>query len=313
VERENGIDRVKAVATLCVVAIHCQTPFSIGRTDLVGRVIPVVTEWAVPAFFFLGGYVRARTTPYPPGTTRRWLKRLLPVYFLASTLALLVRRFEFGEHLAIGEVLLALVTGSAWGIYYFVPLFLGALLSSHVLARWPRSVPWICVVSIVCLVLTRWNADFDPFWRVAGFNGIVRSPLFWWGYFFAGWIVKQRFDRAQWRRPAFVLSSITALICLFAMLADGPLLEKALARVGASIAIPTSLLFLSTRPLGSVTALLSEYSYEVYLFHFFAIAIARHAGVKGQAPPMTLAWWAVALMSGIGAGIMARRSLQRAR
>ena len=310
VEREHGVDRVKAVATLCVVAIHCQTPFGIGRTDLLGRAIPALTEWAVPAFFFVGGYVRARTTPYSPGTTRRWLLRLLPVYLLASLLALLCRRYVLGETVALEGIPLSLLTGSAWGVYYFVPLFLGVLVFSHALARWPRSGPWICTISIAALVLTRWNPDLDPFWRAAGFHGIARSPLFWWGYFCAGWVIKQRLERTH-SGLIVALSAIAAVVCLVAILAEAPPLAKALARVGVSIAVPMALLFASVRRLGSAMALLSEHSYEVYLFHFFAIAIAQHWGLKDTGVAASLALWAIAFTSGLGAAILSRYALQR--
>jgi len=306
VEREHGVDRLRALAILCIVAIHCQTLFVIGRTDLMGR----LSEWAVPGFFFVGGYVRARTTPYSPGTTRRWLVRLLPAYLIASLLALLLRSSVFGEPLALAKVLLALLAGSAWGIYYFVPVFLGVLICSHALARWPRSVPWVCAVSTACLVVTRWDVELDPFWRVAGFAGILRSPLFWWGYFFVGWIVKQRLERAQCRSRIFVLSSIAALICLLVILGEARPLETALARVGASIAVPMSVLFWSTRRLGCVMALLGEYSYEVYLFHYFAVAVASHWGFLSKGMAMPLALWAVALTTGLAMGILTRRALQ---
>jgi peptidoglycan/LPS O-acetylase OafA/YrhL len=312
VEREHGVDRVKAVAALCVVAIHSQN-FFVGRTDLIGRVMPVFTEWAVPAFFFVGGYVRARTTPYSPGTTRGWLTRLLPVYLLASLLALMFRYFVYSDPVGLVEVVRSLLIGSAWGIYYFVPLFLGALICSHGLARYPQSVGWICTLSVVCLVATRADPDLDPLWRLRGFEGIMRSPLFWWGYFFAGWLAKQKLERVETRGRIFLLSSLVAVISVLALLAEMPRLETAVARVSASISIPMALLFLSKRQLGPVTAVLSEYSYEIYLFHYFAIAVARHWGYSGSGFVMPLAVWVFALTTALAVGIMTRRALQQPR
>src|SRR5437868_1945350 len=132
-DREYGLDRIKAVAVLFVVAIHSLG--LLGRHDTIGVVAPRLMEWAVPAFFFAAGYVRSRTTPYPPGQIRRWLVRLLPTYLIASALAY-AARFYFGERLGIRDVALGLLTGSAWGIFYFVPLLLTALVLSLALARY---------------------------------------------------------------------------------------------------------------------------------------------------------------------------------
>lgn len=309
--REYGVDRVKAFAAVCVVAIHCQTPFGIGRTDVMGRALPVLTEWAVPAFFFVGGYVRARTTPYPHGTTTRWLRRLLPVYLLASALAVTTRYFVLENLLPLREIPAILLTGSAWGIYYFVPLFLGVLIFSHVTARWPWSAPWVCAISVALLVLTRWNPELDPFWRAAGFHGLGRSPMFWWGYFFVGWVVRRYGSGSEHRARIAALSAFIAVLSIATILSDPAPLVRAFARVGASITIPMALLFMSNYRLGSVMTPLSEHSYEVYLFHFFAIAIGQHFGFRGDDAAAALALWAIALTSGLGAAILSKVAIQR--
>jgi hypothetical protein len=273
---------------------------------------PILMEWAVPAFFFVGGYVRARDKHYPKGTTRRWLVRLLPLYVLASVLALLARRYVLGEVLTLGDGLSAFLTGSAWGIYYFVPLFAGALICSHALARWPRLVPWFCAATVAGLILIRWDPSLDPMWRTAGFHGIVRSPLFWWGYFVAGWTVKQHCV-PRWPRSTIALAAaFTIPLCVVAILAGGSSILAAIARVGLSLAIPMALLFWTTLPVGAFVTLISDYSYEIYLFHFFVVALAPHVGLPFDLMAAPWLLWVLALGGGLVVGVASRKTLRRA-
>ena len=308
-KRDYGVDRVKAIAILCVVGIHCQPLLGFGRTDMFGRLFPSFTEWAVPAFFFVGGYVRFRQKPYASGTTRRWLTRLLLPYVVASVLALVFRRYVLAEPITLGALPLTLLVGSAWDPYYFVPLFTGVLLFSHTLARWPRTAPWLCALFLAFLVLVRWQPDLDPLWRAAGFRGIVRSPLFWWGYFFAGWTVRQIIPDGQ-RWPS-ALAAVVAAVSLLVIHAESSLLIKAIARVGASIAIPVTILYLPLPPrLSAATAILSAYSFETYLFHLFAVALFTHWGFSGAGIVMPAAVWVIATMTGLGAGLIMKAYLE---
>src|SRR5262249_15668207 len=88
------------------------------------------------------------------------------------------------------QALDALVTGQAFGIYYFVPILVGAAVLGQGLFRfrwlaWPVFVP-LWVLGLVSEV---------------AFMGIAGNPLRWWWYFFAGWVVVPYMPHRQRQSP----------------------------------------------------------------------------------------------------------------
>lgn len=310
--REHGVDRAKAVAIACVPVIHALAPWGL-RTDRVGQMMPYFTEWAVPAFFITAGYLRARSTPYPPRQVSRWLTRLLPSYLVASVLAWLFRVVVMSESLGVRQVVVDLLTGNAWGTYYFVPLFLGALVFSILLARFPRAVPWVAVLTVTALVVTRIHIGKDPFGRYYGDWGIARSPFFWWGYFVAGWFVKQRVADRYPRQRVALIGAAMAVGSIFLMSRGIPgftgAVVLAFCRVGVALGLSTALIFASQRPVGFIGSTLSKYSYEIYLFHFFAIIIARMWGYNPNGIRDVFTVWLSAILCGLALGVPISRAI----
>ena len=66
---------------------------------------------------------------------------------------------------------------------------------------------------------------------------------------------------------------------------------------------------MSDRPVGLVGAMLSKYSYEIFLFHFFAIAVAKLWGYGGQGILSVTVVWLSALVTGLALGAPLSRAL----
>ncbi len=308
--RDHGLDRLKAAAISCVVLIHSLGPRTNPAGTYQSQLLPLLLEWAVPSFFFAAGYLRARTSPYPAHETFRWVQRLVPTYLIASVCALLFRWVVQGDPVVPVQILVDLAVGSAFGIFYFVPLLLGALLFSILLARFPRSVPWWTAILVGALVLTRVHVGYDPLGRAYGFAGILRSPLFWWGYFASGWFVKRYISGRVDPRHLLLVGVALGITAFVAPLTAQVSVARASCRVAAALGITLSLLFLSKRPVGRLGAVLSDYSYEIYLFHFFAIALARTCGYAASGIVVISGVWLVALSSSLVAGSAVRAMLR---
>jgi peptidoglycan/LPS O-acetylase OafA/YrhL len=276
-QRDGGIDRIKAIAIVCVVAIHSVNLW--GRRDLGALVVSATTSWGVPAFFLVSGYLHSRITPYPNGTLARWCRRLLPTYIAATVVALAFRGYVLGEPTGLSELPVALLVGSGWGIYYFVPVLLGALCLSLVFARYPKTVPLAAIFFLPSLIVVRFQPGFDPIIARWGQFGMFRTPVMWWGFFISGWIAAAPLRKHR-RGPAWlmpVFASMAALGFLLLFVTDGWFLSplRATALALTPYAVTTSIMLWSDKPAGRLVLWLSDFSYEIYLLHLFIVVPAQ--------------------------------------
>ena len=268
------IDFLKASAIVTVVWIHAfadpTDPAALPLTD-------VLVSWAVPAFFFASGHLRFGTRPVSGSDLARWLTRLLPPYVIASLLALGYRRLVLRQDLDAGDALFALLTGSAFPIYYFVPMLAGAYLLAALLSRMPgAAAPLFVLIAPVV------PAGLDPIPETFGLFWLFRSPFLWWGYFLLGWLVAAGATRIaalpdRNRRRAGLaaagLFTLIALICLLPGSWRGLYWPPLVAANYAALASLYLLgLDLGPRP---VLRWLSDASYPIYLYHFFFTSAVR--------------------------------------
>lgn len=208
------------------------------------------------------------------------------MYVPATCLALLYRRYELHEAVGLGDLPLALLVGSGWGIYYFVPVLFGALCVSIVLARYPRAAVVSLAVFLPALFVIRWKWELDPLVATWGMFGMFRSPFFWWGYFISGWVaapyLRRHREAPRWITVALVVSAISS-IALLAATADWQFSAvRAFLLASAPFPMMLAVFYISTEPASDVTLRLSGRSYEVYLWHIFVVDfVTRRLASRG--------------------------------
>jgi peptidoglycan/LPS O-acetylase OafA/YrhL len=114
---------------------------------------------------------------------------------VASGLAIGFWQLALGP-LAVKEMIVLLLTGSAVFPFYFVPVLVGALLLGMVLSRLPAlRIPLLLVLLVTGLLSETRVLVLPPFWE-------WRSPLRWWGYFLSGWTVAAQIGTISRVSPA---------------------------------------------------------------------------------------------------------------
>jgi len=268
------IDLLKALAIVMVIWIHA---FADPWNTAALQPFVILVSWAVPAFFFASGYLRYTTRPVDGATLGRWLTRLVVPYTIATLLALAYRRLGLRHNPEVLGVTFNLLTGSAWPVYYFVPMLAGAYLLAALLSRLPRAA-----LPLFVLVAPVVPCGLDPFPRHFGLFWLFRSPFMWWGYFLLGWLAaggEARLESvgATTRRrvgvgAAALFAAITA-VCFLPGSWRGLVWPPI---VVANYAFLVSVFLLAhdvrARPL---PRWLSDASYPIYLYHFFFTSAVR--------------------------------------
>jgi surface polysaccharide O-acyltransferase-like enzyme len=284
----SSIDVLKALGIVTVIWIHA---FLIYGWALHGvdAAAAFLTHFAVPAFFFAGGFLACVSGPRSLGDlARRRLVRLLAPYAIASLLAMLVRRAVYGQNISLTEGVFELLTGSALGVYYFIPMFVGAVLVGWLLAWRGALAPPLAVLFVILGLLSEmrllgWHQYFGQsalFWE-------VRNPMRWWGYFLAGWVIAEHRGTIARLAPAARLAiglgllaatAITLAVFLLLPVTPWSRLVGALQYCGVYGLTGGIFLLSFDRPPRRVVRYLSEATYPLYLYHFFFIdAVLYHA------------------------------------
>ena len=282
---------------MCVVCIHV---FEIGaRRDLIGQLGAAATLWAVPAFLFVSGFLHSRVTPYLPGQFFHWFRRLLPTYAVATCLALLYRRYELQQPVGVRDVVVAFFAGSGWGIYYFVPILIGVLCVSVVLARYPKIVFVCAAIFLPALFVVRWKWGIDPMIARWGTFGMFRSPFFWWGYFIAGWVaapvLRAHPEAGLGTKLVLAAMAVASIGALYTTSGWQFSATRALLLAGVPFVVILSVFVASSRAPSGVIRRLSDDSYGIYLWHIFVADLVtrrfamHHAGIVPGAALAALA------------------------
>ncbi len=300
--RNDSIDWLKAVGIVTVVWIHAiGVPYNPEAVSTATYLV----WWAVPGFLFASGFLHHLESPVPATKLAHWGRRLLPPYFVASILALLFRVILLDHRqLTPGLALHALLTGSAFGPYYYVAILLSALfLLVPVVARWPRLAGPLTLLFLGCGAAS--SRLYDPFWKLGGIYWLQRSPFVWWHYFLMGWMVARWWPRIQ-RWPASRCRAIgagcalTAILVTYRCAGPSPCTPFApLTLLGVNYAWITALVLgLRDVPTPGPVRWLSDATYSIFLYHLFFILAVLHFGSGGS-----LAWRSAAFVAGLAGTI----------
>jgi peptidoglycan/LPS O-acetylase OafA/YrhL len=293
IPRQAAADLLRASGMVAVVWIHSFVTWSdddpawIQRTDYLLR-------FAVPGFFAVAGFLQAAAgCSGPRGFLARRLGRLGWPYLLASLAALAFRAALWGDWPTWGSLLRDLATGNAWGVYYFVPVLIGASVLGEVIRRLPRLL-W---PAFALFWVLGWASETHVF-RLADFYYEMRSPGRWWGFFLAGWLVAMHGSRiSAWSWPCrrnWALGVGALALGLFGGCVW--FLPAAWSQAGAAVWYPMVYLLLVgaallvwDRPVPALLRWLSEASYPIYLYHYFAVALVQRSGIGAWRHTVTFA------------------------
>jgi fucose 4-O-acetylase-like acetyltransferase len=314
--RLDGIDFLKAAAITAVVFAHSGV-FSARATPwdrwLTGRWV----WFHVPTFLLVSGFLYCRRDPVPLAEVGARLGRLLLPYAVVS-LAVLASGVG-GRPATLGEAAWRLATGSALGVYYFVPV-----LAACELLIWPLSrlrEPGVAGFVGLCLAYALASAlaprlalPLDPFWA-------ARSPTesFWGGYFVLGWLAAlgwPRLAELAIRHRGWVILACVGGIALWFHGVGGRISPRwsVLTRVAYTLSVAGALL-LATRGRRAPPALrfLSEASLAIYLLHA-PLLTASYFPVAGWSPLARIPFQVALGLGGSSLlALAARRALGRAR
>ncbi len=273
------IDALKAAGIVAVILIHSM------RAELAPSISPLevwlghVTRFGVPAFLFASGVLYATRSRVRAGTTGRRLRRILVPYTMASLLA---QGWHHGVGLptTTGSPVTDLLLGASFAPYYYVLEITVLVLVTPLFGRLGGGA----LAGLAVLLPAQWffaaavaPDAVHPFWQ-------IRNPLLWWGYFAAGWVVREHHAAiVAWIAPrsrAFVATSGAIVAALaIASGADGPQIAVRSAAWLNVYAILATLFAATCNRSHSPAPVryLSDATYAIYLLHlFFVYSVARH-------------------------------------
>jgi peptidoglycan/LPS O-acetylase OafA/YrhL len=307
-----SIDLLKAAGIVTVVWIHAFTSFSPDMPAGVER-IAFLTRFAVPAFFFAAGFLQASGPRLNPRAfVSRRLVRIFVPYVIASLCAMAFRWWIGESHWTPTRAAIDLVMGGAWGIYYFIPVLIGAAAAGEAVFRFPR-LAWpifglFWILGLLNETRVIWSGDL---WLE------MRSPIRWWGYFFAGWVAAVQLEslrclpdarRARIAGAALQLGGLMFAIYLFLLPPSWSPTSAAVQYIMIYGVIVGVFLLVWNSPEQPAIRWLSEASYPIYLYHYFLIAMV---GQRPEDPVRDAVAFVFACVGSVVFVVMERKLLGR--
>lgn len=305
------VDWLKAIAILAVVWIHAVTvSISAPPESRTVFVFLHLSQFAVPAFFFVAGFMAWQETPRSAGFAWERLRRLLVPYLIASGL-MEWRRFVMQPVPPTpGDVVLDLLTGNALEIYYFVPMLACMIPVALLLSRAPRWAAPLFVGSLLIEGLCVWYA------LVGNISWLVRIPAFWLSYYLFGWFARGHWEALcrlkESRRVLLDACAVAPLAAYLAFLLEKPLevdnpLQGALGSIMVYFTIALLALLFSGARAPDAVRWLGGSTYFLYLYHFPVVAWTRQQLGGGPGWQVSLPAWC----AGVGVPLLVYALLQR--
>ena len=271
------VDILKATGIISVVWIHSFLKWGEPRDEFCDRV-GYLTRFAVPAFFFVAGFLQATISSksFMDFLSQKSLRLLVP-YLVASFFVILYKSIFSGTLPDPQAVGISLLLGSADGIFYFIPvLFLCMILGFFVIP-----LPFVLYVSFIAFLV----AGFFSWMLMLSFKDFfweIRNPFHWWGFFFFGAILAlnaKRIDVLHQSRCNKIAVSLLAfallafLYYIFKMPQGWSQPAAALQYIMVYLILGgVTFLFWSGRAWAALIWL-SASTYPIYLYHRFFIEI----------------------------------------
>lgn len=202
-----AVDWLKALAIVAVLVAHAG-PFAFGPLTPTDRTVRTIfAAFHVPVFLLVSGYLHASATPLSmAGLWRRW-RRVLGPYVVASVV---VTAFGLQAHATWATLPWNLSVGNALGVYYYVFVWCGCVLTGWL---WARGTDRMLVVALglVTLATMARMATAAP----VGFLWALRDPLLqgWLCCYLLGWCARRfGWDRGLRAYPGSALLGVALML-----------------------------------------------------------------------------------------------------
>jgi surface polysaccharide O-acyltransferase-like enzyme len=319
-ERLAEVDLLKALGAVVIVLVHSIRPRWDPTISTAELWLGDLTRFAVPGFLAVSGYLAASREHIPLAITARRLRRVLVPYLVASVAAQIFWMIR-GTGPQTWSLATDLLLGASFGIYYYVFVIAGLFLAAPLLPHLRRRV---LVALLAVLLAAQWVSETDVLGVVpllseepAALFWKARSPLMWWAYFLAGWLLGLERQRAEsWLRsrrvPLVAVATAAALGCAtgLALLAPGTPGRLTVAWVGIWAILALVWVAACGHPSPPEIRWLSDATYAVYLFHLFFVlpAQALVPSPVGRLDPFAVALsWGAGLAGALLLAAVARR------
>jgi fucose 4-O-acetylase-like acetyltransferase len=269
-QRYPAIDYLKAAAIVAVTVTHAIGNFFNVNVSPLNKVASVSVAFHVPAFLFAAGFLSARSAAVTPRELGRRLQRLLGPYLVASVVTLVLGYWKADT---LRRVVFRLVTGSAMGIYYFVPVLAACYVLLPAVSRMRTRSLFGLVVALLVYAHLTW---LDPTWRLTtGFFWGVRDVLtqlhfgnFILGILAARWLAE--LSRIRTHRPYLAIAVCVVGIVTYVGKAalDFPHGWGPVGRMGYMLTVAGFFACLvPNRPAPAPIRFLSDATLTIYLYH----------------------------------------------
>lgn len=271
------VDILKVAGIISVVWIHSFLKWGEPRDEFCDR-LGYLTRFAVPAFFFVAGFLQALNPckSFIDFLSTKSLRLLVP-YLIASFFIIFYRCISSGDIATPQVVLKNLLLGSADGIFYFIPVLFLCMIVAHFVIAYPL----VLYVSLIALFLTGFLSWIlilsfqDLFWE-------IRNPFHWWGFFFFGSVLALNAKHIVFLEASIRNKMATALLscALLVFLYYTIKLPQGWSQPAAALQYVMVYLILGGATLlfwsGRVSPLLiwlSSSTFPIYLYHRFFIEV----------------------------------------
>ena len=303
--RYAAIDHLKTMAIVSVCITHAMPNVLQGMTPTSAeRIATVMLSFHVPALLFAAGFLAAagRRNAGPVGAQ---LKRILVPYLVASIVAIVLLRWRV---VTLHQVAFWLATGSAIGIYYFIPVLVCCLATLPIIARLGAFALGGVLIVLAIYASLAWH---DPSWRLTqGFFWHIRDVLmqFHLGYFLLGVLgarLAPRLRRLRDRAAPLCVAAALLAIAAYAWLVAGENLAMwaPLARAGYLLGVVGLIATMVPRGVApGPVRFLSEATLTIYLYHHMLYP-ALLPQLRAALPPGLAAVAAAACGVALGAAV----------
>ncbi len=300
-----AVEWLKAAAIVAVVVSH-SGPFALGPLSTSDRWLRVVlATFHVPVFLMVSGYLHAAPRPVRWPVLVRRVRRVLAPYVVATVV---VTALGFPPTDSLWHLPRRLLLGEPFGIYYFVPLWIGCTLTG---VLWSRLSDRALIASVAGLAAATYlrGRSVDP-WSHS-FYWALRDPLLqgWLLCYLLGWTARRNgwdgWLRRDPRRGAAVAIALATPWLVWAALGVGPAYLSRVAYAAGVACLACTLL--TRRPPRLVGALASE-TFLVYLWHLVLVFPLTAATATWPVVPR-IAFVSATAIAGVMLGIRAWRRI----
>ena len=293
-------DNARGIAILMVLIIHSAKRYDCGVFwNEALSALSVLSLSCIAVFLFLSGYLVGNREWKPTHLWKRCSRVLIP-YLIVSVFA-----FLYGDAVAMisggvpekAKLLLRLLLGHSFGIYYFVFVIVGMYVFHFFMVKWAVDPKNLAIGFLIVLIAHHviYPTFVEPHIGVIGKRFYTNRFPFWPFFFYLGvWLSKpgmahvvtgiQRFFKTYWGIALFVGCGLAHVILASNGVGNSGKYDSIACSVWSVVTISMMVSLDYKLPF---LAFLSRYSYSIYLMHIFVVYALRDYVFAGYLPSLS--------------------------